>query len=158
MGGYVGAKVKPCIFVKLNAIWDWVPSPYVCSEDPDCPESLSTHLASTAAQDAGDNNVWIDCNGRYAADKEALKDRITYFPASRAIPIKYFPYQGKVKNKETGKIEKAYHSPPVAIQVDPKELGQLVHIECRAYYDGVKHVTKTKEGLVQFEVQIKTDY
>merc|ERR1712059_84562 len=128
MGGYVGAKVKPCIFVKLNAIWDWVPSPYVCSEDPDCPESLSTHLASTAAQDAGDNNVWIDCNGRYAADKEA------------------------------GKIEKAYHSPLVAIQVDPKELGQLVHIECRAYYDGVKHVTKTKEGLVQFEVQIKTHY
>ena len=32
--------------------------------------------------------------------------------------------------------------------------GQLVHIECRAYYEGVRHDVKNKLGLVQFEVQI----
>ena len=40
-------------------------------------------------------------------------------------------------------------------QVDPSpHRGQLVHIECRAYYSGVRHDSKDKLGLVQFEVQI----
>ena len=47
-----------------------------------------------------------------------------------------------------------YHSPLVAIQVAPKSQGQLVHMECRAYYRGVKHDKKDKLGLVQFEVQL----
>ena len=47
-----------------------------------------------------------------------------------------------------------YHSPLVAIQVEPKQAGQLVHMECRAYYRGVKHDKKDKLGLVQFEVQV----
>jgi len=156
--GYVATSknnntVKPCIFVKLNAIWGWVPEPYDCASEPDCPESLSKHLESGEAQAAGADNVWIDCKGRYAADRESLEGRITYFPAGRNIPIKYFPYNGKKKD-ENGNIVEAYHSPLVAIQVDPATPGQMVHIECRAYYSGVKHVTKSKEGLVQFEVQI----
>jgi len=50
-----------------------------------------------------------------------------------------------------------YHAPLVAVKISPREGhgGQLIHIECRAYYDGVKHVTKTKEGMVMFELQIK---
>merc|ERR1712107_300313 len=58
----------------------------------------------------------IDCRGRNVADQEALAGKITYFPASRALPIKYFPYLGQRNqvDKEVG-----YHSPLVAIQVDP---------------------------------------
>merc|ERR1712013_458291 len=33
--------------------------------------------------------------------------------------------------------------------------GQLVHIECRAWYDGVEHRTKDKAGLVQFDVHLQ---
>ena len=40
------------------------------------------------------------------------------------------------------------------VQVDPATKGQLVHMECRAYYRGVKHDKKDKLGLVQFEVQV----
>jgi len=150
--GYVGETVAPCIFVKLNTIWGWVPEPVDCGDDDEhdqCPFSLTNHIQHTAY---GDQNVWIDCNGRYAADREALEGNLEYFPASRAIPISYFPFEGKSKGQ-------AYHSPLVAIKVNmkPESQGQLVHIECRAYYKGVKHVTKTKEGLVQFEVQIKKD-
>jgi len=157
-------KVAPCIFVKLNAIWGWTPEPYEClppgeSGDVDCPASLRNHLASEDAIKAGPDNVWIDCKGRYAADQEALEGRMEYFPKGRNIPIDYFPYNGKKKEMVNGKekITEAYHSPLVAIKVDPKNEGQMVHIECRAYYKGVRHVTKTKEGLVQFEVQIKKE-
>ena len=38
------------------------------------------------------------------------------------------------------------------LQVDPRPLGQLVHIECRAFYHGVRHFAKEKRGLVHFKV------
>merc|ERR1719167_631459 len=55
----------------------------------------------------------------------------------------YFPFKGG-----------NYHSPLVAIKVTPKTDGQLLHVECRAWFDGVEHVTKDKMGLVQFEVHV----
>jgi len=159
--GYVATnvtKVEPCIFVKLNAIWGWEPTPYDCAAQKEkCPESLRKHLAGQHAKDAGKNNIWIDCKGRYAADQEALIDNIEYFPKGRNLPIEYFPYQGKKKD-EWGNIVEAYHSPLVAIKIKSQEVGQLLHVECRAFYHGVVHSTKNKEGLVQFEVQIKNDY
>jgi len=159
--GYVGERVKPCIFFKLNNIWGWEPKPVKCG-DPregaddgfpydECPPTLTQHLASSAAREDGEQNIWIDCNGRNAADIEALEGRISYYPASRAIPLSYFPYLGQ-RNQVDNSV--GYHSPLVAIQVDPKNPGQLVHMECRAYYRGVKHDKKDKLGLVQFEVQI----
>ena len=89
---------------------------------------------------------------REVGDREALDGGLTYFTANRGLPISYFPYMGKGPNAN-------YHAPLVAVKISPKEGhgGQLIHIECRAYYDGVKHVTKTKEGMVMFELQIKDD-
>merc|ERR1712203_695326 len=92
-----------------------------------CPTTLTKHMASASAREAKGENIWIDCNGRNAADQEAVEGRLSYFPASRAIPISYFPYLGQ---------------------------RNLVHMECRAYYRGVKHDKKDKLGLVQFEVQV----
>jgi len=154
--GYVANsthEVAPCIFVKLNTIWGWKPAPYVVSAKT--PKELKKHLeGDEGIKKYNNTNVWIDCQGRYAADKEALEGNIEYFPKSRGLPFKYFPYAGKTKN-EDGSVKLNYHPPLVAIQFKPKVLGQLIHIECRAYYKGVNHVTKTKEGLVQFELQIK---
>jgi len=151
-------KVEPCIFIKLNTIWGWTPKPYDCaaekgkgdeSEGPCLPE-VEEHLKNQGAD--VNKNVYINCRGRYAADQEALDGGLTYFPANRGLPISYFPYMGKGPNAN-------YHAPLVAVKISPKEGhgGQLIHIECRAYYDGVKHVTKTKEGMVMFELQIKDD-
>merc|ERR1712226_532451 len=113
--GYVGEKVKPCIFFKLNNIWGWEPKPVQCGDktqiaadgEPfdECPKTLTKHLESAAAREAKDKDI-------------------------------------------------CYHSPLVAIQVEPETAGQLVHMECRAYYRGVKHDKKDKLGLVQFEVQV----
>jgi len=150
--------VKPCIFIKLNTIWGWVPKPYDCakekkkgddSEGP-CLPDIEKHLNSQGADVK--NNVYINCRGRYAADQEALAGGLEYFPKNQGIPISYFPYVGKTK-------EATYHAPLVAVKITPGagREGQLIHIECRAYYDGVKHITKTKEGMVMFELQIKDD-
>merc|ERR1712130_348242 len=128
-------KVEPCIFIKLNTIWGWTPKPYDCaaekekgdkSEGPCLPE-VEEHLKNQGAD--VNKNVYINCRGRYAADQEALDGGLTYFPANRGLPISYFPYMGKGPNAN-------YHAPLVAVKISPKEGhgGQLIHIECRAYY------------------------
>merc|ERR1712080_780032 len=136
-----GDKVEPSIFIKLNTIWGWTPKPYDCAaekakgdeSDGPCLPEVEEHINAQGADAA--NNVYVNCRGRYAADQEALKDGLTYFPANRGLPIKYFPYQGKGKMAGGN-----YHAPLVAVKISPREghEGQLIHIECRAYYDGVK--------------------
>lgn len=159
----VVSPVAPCIFVKLNTIWDWEPetvgSDYLNPNEDDAPlpASLKTHIESIEAEGGDVNKIWIDCGGRYAADQEALEG-LQYFPATRGFSVKYFPYQGKGKFDEvTKKYENHYHSPLVAIKVSPKITGMLIHIQCKAYYANVIHNSKDKMGLVNFEVQIKND-
>ena len=42
----------------------------------------------------------------------------------------------------------------VVLQVRPRleHVGQLIHLECRAWFDGVVHDTKDKLGLLQYEL------
>jgi len=142
--GFVGKEVSPCIFVKFNKIWNWTPTPIEQADvdQEDFPAALRTHWEKQTDK----NNVWINCEGRYPADKEALEN-MEYLPASRAIPVTYFPFTGG-----PGTTDKNYHSPLVAIRIKPTNIGQLLHVECRAYFQGVIHKTKEKMGLVQFEV------
>jgi len=148
--------VAPCVFLKLNRIWGWTPQPI---KDEDLSEDLDEEIAEEKKVldklrgliKEGSEDVLMNCEGRNAADKEALEGRLTYFPPNQLIPNKYFPYEGGQDIKETH-----YHSPLVAVKINPKpeHWGQLLHIECRAYYGGVKHNAKDKKGLAQFEVLI----
>ena len=143
-----GGAISPCVFLKFNKIWGWDPTP-ITEEDfataeeegKNWPGSFKTHWAGQNDK----NQIWVDCQGRYPADKEVVAAAMSYYPSSQGFPTSYFPYQGK---------KDEYHSPLVAVQFDIPEqyIGQLIHVECRAYYSGVKHETKSKAGLVQFEV------
>ena len=95
-----------------------------------------------------------DFQGRNPADRDALKE-INYFPQTRGFETKYFPYVGD-KNYIEGSSS-VYHSPLVALQLhlDESIVGQLIHVECRVYHKGVWHDTKSKAGLIQFEVMLK---
>jgi len=143
----VNGKVEPCLFLKLNKIYGW--KPYgVNLADLDSPtyadmtDELKTKIRETEGTTGNATNVYMDCKGRYDADREALT--LTYFPENQGLPMKYFPFAGG-----------NYQSPLVAVKISSTSIGQLLHIECRAWFHDVKHVTKDKEGLIQFEVQIK---
>jgi len=138
--------ISPCFLLKLNKIYNWVPTP-VKKEKLDDPEyeTMSPELKTRIRKSFNTDYLWIDCAGRYPADKEVLD--IQYFPEKQGIPLKYFPFRGG-----------HYNPPLVAIKVRQRPVngavtfGQLIHIECRAWYDGVKHSTKDKLGLLQFDV------
>jgi len=133
--------VKPCVFLKLNKIYNWRPVA-ITAETVDKPEyeSMSEGLKDIIRASTSDN-IYFDCMGRYPADKDSVS--LKFYPENQAIPAKYFPYTGG-----------NYQSPMVALQVESLSVGQLLHLECRAWYEGVVHSTKDKTGLVQFEVLV----
>jgi len=139
----VAGDVNPCLFLKLNKIWDFVPKG-IKAADVDAPEykDMSEELKEIIRTSGDADQVYIDCKGRFPADVEGVG--LEYFPANRAIPSYFFPFSGG-----------NYQSPLVAVKVTPVIKGALVHIECRAWFEGVIHSGKEKAGLTQFEVLVR---
>jgi sodium/potassium-transporting ATPase subunit beta len=46
-------------------------------------------------------------------------------------------------------------SPAVAVQFTDVPRGQLLHIECKAWFKGVVHERKERMGLVHFELLVE---
>jgi len=152
--------IEPCIFLKFNTIWGWpeVPlKPIRIDKAVFTNEKYEGHYEfknimteklrdSILAKEGEElDYIWVDCHGRYPADKEVLAqdESITYTPGEQGIGLKYFPYQGT-----------AYGTPIVAVKFKNLPVGQLVHVECRAWFHGVVHNSRDKEGLTQFEILI----
>ena len=109
----VGGQIQPCMLLKLNKIWDWSPKGILKADlDNKAYESMTPTLKKMLKESAHEfddegraKNVYIDCFGRYGADKEGMD--LTYYPDNQGLPLKYFPFQGG-----------NFHSPLVAIKVN----------------------------------------
>jgi len=137
---------NPCMILKFNRIFDWEPEPITEEDlkvDPyiHIPKDLQTKIKDDP------NHVWVECHGRNPADKELLDGNIKYYPSNQGINFKFFPYRGNKMN---------YHTPLVAIKIRSNKAmeGRLMHIQCKAWFKGVKHNKKEKMGMVQFEYQM----
>ena len=132
--GFIDAEkkpIKPCIFMKLNRMIGWVPQPITLdgSDSEALPPAFKDHVEGQNDK----NQVFVDCQGKTGLDQELVEDGITFWPASRGFPIKYFPFSGYQGDARTG-----YQSPLVAVQFDgnkfEKVTGQVVAVECTAFY------------------------
>merc|ERR1712228_854729 len=96
--------------------WEPKPVTYQMIEDDldDTYAEMTQELKNIIKEAKDPNHIWFDCKGRFSGDKEMLN--MTFYPPTQSIPFKYFPFQG-------GRIHN----------------GQLVHVECRAWFDRVKH-------------------
>ena len=158
--GYAKGAMTPCVFIKLNRIMDLIPKAInkdnVGEQDESLKKDVSGRKFMEDLATAGyPNKVLVKCEGEYPADKEILNGHMDIFPKqdgianTAEIPLKYFPYD---KYRKDGK-----ENPLVAIQfkdLDPLK-GRLLHVICKAYYDGVIHSKKDKAGLVKFNVMLK---
>lgn len=102
--GYGYNNSAPCIFLKLNRIFGWVPDYYNDPEDlpTEMPASLKDYIKGLNASER--NQVWISCQGEDGSDKELLSEA-DYFP-TRGFPSYYYPYTNL----------KGYVSPLVAVK------------------------------------------
>lgn len=146
--------VSPCVFIKLNKIYD--ASPKGIKQEKDNLESDEALISDIRTKDvtrynsiegniekASDYPAFIDCQGEYPADREALaKGGMSYFPENKAYDAFSFPMY----------TTKGSPSPVVAVKFNKLPVGQLVHVICHAYYSGVVHNKKNKQGFVQFQL------
>jgi len=139
--GYEGG--DPCIVLKLNKIYGLELKAY---EDAEISEDLgmSADLVAHTGKQADKNQVWVECKGENPGDSEVLKGKIEYFPKSQGFPTYYFPYL-KQDN---------YKSPLVAVQFKDVPKNHLVHIECRAFAQGIGYNRRDRIGINHLELYV----
>ncbi|XP_058986058.1 sodium/potassium-transporting ATPase subunit beta-2 isoform X1 [Musca domestica] len=135
---------RPCVFLKLNKIYNWVPEIY--NDTKTVPEHMPTELKrhiteKNSLRPHETNVVWVSCEGENPADVENIKAR-DYYPRM-GFPWFYFPF----KNIE------GYVPPIVAVQFTV-ETGVLINIECKAWARNIHHDRSERRGSVHFELMV----
>lgn len=138
--GYLNG--SPCVFLKLNRIYNWVPEYYdnVNQLPDDMPADLKEHINKTKESER--QQIWISCNGQHSLDKENMGE-IAFYP-SRGFDAFYYPYM-----KQPG-----YLSPLIAVQFKGLKVHQMVNIECRAWSKNIIYSgsIRDRQGSVTFQI------
>ncbi|XP_013099809.1 sodium/potassium-transporting ATPase subunit beta-1 [Stomoxys calcitrans] len=137
---------KPCVFLKLNKIYNWLPEYY---DNPaelpeDMPQQLKEHIAKVPANER--QQVWVTCDGLNALDKEKFGS-VQYYP-SQGFPSYYYPFTN----------QEGYLSPLIAVQFEKLPLDQMIAIECRAWAKNIEYVgsARDRQGSVTFQLYLDT--
>lgn len=128
--GYVDG--KPCILLKLNRIYGWIPDPI----DQIAYQQDGNATIGTAG------GVMVQCYGRTPMDAQNLGP-VAYYP-SNVFPGAYFPYL----------MQDTYRSPLIAVQFLQPAEQILIMIECRAFAKNIKYDPLTGQGAIRFELLI----
>lgn len=130
---------KPCVLLKLNRIYNWIPEVWDYEEAQTAsavPEYIKRKYTS--------DRIWVDCHGENPADDDNLGlDAITYYP-QQGFPLSFYPYM-KQKN---------YRSPLMFVKFNnvTNHLGLM--IECKALAKNIVVDRADKEGGVHFELLV----
>lgn len=122
---------QPCILLKLNRIFDWMPEPY---SNDSVPEEIRNSWTEYA--------ITVHCEGENPSDKDNLGD-ILYYPPN-GFHFKYFPYRN----------QQGYRSPLVFVRFDNPNPAQLYMITCKVYAKNIQHDAMERSGMVHFELMI----
>lgn len=134
----------PCVFLKLNKIYNWEPLYY--DNVNELPEEMPADLKETikSLPENERKQIWVSCNGDNSADEENLRG-MKYFP-SRGFPGYFYPF----------KNTPGYLSPLIAVQIQPPTLNQIINIECRAWAKNILYngSLRDRQGSIIFELMI----
>ncbi|XP_060082678.1 probable sodium/potassium-transporting ATPase subunit beta-3 [Ylistrum balloti] len=121
----------PCILVKLNRIFDWMPQMYTNGSVP--PEIADMYQ---------NYYVTVKCTGENPSDQDNIGP-ITYYPAG-GFHYKYFPFRN----------QQGYRTPLVFVRFERPTPGVLIMVECRAYAANIQYDRLEKAGSVHFELLV----
>ncbi|GBL96238.1 Sodium/potassium-transporting ATPase subunit beta-2 [Araneus ventricosus] len=124
---------KPCVLIKLNKIYGWIPESY---QSP--PVNLRRQLKSSFLK----NRVYITCEGANPSDRDNIGET-TFYP-HQSIPGLYYPFVN----------QKNYLAPFVFVQFVDISRGVLVKVECAAWAENIDHNKQDKTGGVHFELLV----
>lgn len=138
---------RPCVFLKLNKIFNWVPEYYDDPEllDASMPSQLKDHINSTSKVKPEElKQVWVSCDGTHGPDKEKITN-VNYYPY-QGFPGYYYPYLN----------QEGYLSPIIAVQFPNLPHNNMVNIECRAWAKNIIYSgsVRDRKGSVTFQILI----
>lgn len=135
----------PCVFIKLNRIYGWIPEYYNDTQNlpKEMPESLRRYIQELDASWL--NTVWVSCKGENPHDVESIGE-LSYYPRGHGFPGFYYPYTNIP----------GYLSPVVAVHFRRPKRNQLINVECRAWAKNIEYssIRSEKKGAVHFELMI----
>lgn len=138
-------KSAPCVFLKLNKIFGWIPEFYNTTTQlpAKMPENLKTYISEIEKADAKKmNTIWVSCEGENPADQENIGP-VDYHPM-RGFPGFFYPYTNA----------KGYLSPLVAVHFQRPKRGIIINVECKAWAKNIRYDRKERMGSVHFELLI----
>jgi len=136
----------PCILIKMNQIFDWIPGVY--TNVTEMPDNIPPHIKKQFETNIEDKKthlnekVWLDCQGENPADRENL-GRVTYKP-DNGYSKHYYPYEN----------QKQYLQPVVFAHLENPKKGMMIAIECKLWFRNVVHDSRERRGLAHFELMI----
>lgn len=131
---YGYASGQPCVLMKLNKIFDWMPEPYNGSLPADYPENWKEKYSP--------NGVAVTCTGENFGDEQNLGE-VIITPEVGFLGT-FFPFTG----------QKGYQAPLVMMQMKNVEPGVIVQVYCQAWADNIYHHKNDKAGSMRFEVLV----
>jgi len=134
-------KGRPCLIIKLNRIFGWIPEPYQSKDE--VPIEIR-HLWQPVMK----NYILIKCFGQYPTDEDHVYqvDHVSVLgnKAIGGLPIYYYPFLN----------QPGYRQPYVWVQFVKIESNVLINIVCRAYAKNIRQSTNIEDttGAVHFEI------
>ncbi|XP_014204377.1 sodium/potassium-transporting ATPase subunit beta-2-like [Copidosoma floridanum] len=135
--GYEESKPQPCVYIKFNKRFDWVPIFY--SQASALPENMPVRL-QRVVKSTDKFHVWLSCEGKSKEDTK-LMGELEYLPIS-GFPVQFFPYSG----------QSDYLSPVVALRFKNLTEDHLVKIECKTWAHNIDNENRYN---LNFRVMIK---
>ncbi|KAH9512812.1 Sodium/potassium-transporting ATPase subunit beta-2 [Bulinus truncatus] len=123
---------QPCILLKLNKIFGWVPEEFT-------PETVPALIKD----DWDSDDPWwihVRCDGDDDATRENMGD-LSYFP-QQGFHFKYFPFLN----------QQGYRSPLMFLRFENPHPGFLLMMTCRAFARNIIHDRTEQLGQIHFEV------
>lgn len=139
----------PCVIIKLNRLYNWLPEPY--TDLNELPKAINSTIRSlNNAQDLIAKNIFLKCEGEFSADIDSLENvNISYYSADEiiteigVIPIYYYPYLN----------QPGYKSPLVFVHFQNLPKHALINVLCKAYANNIDSTDKLNlRGMSRFQV------
>jgi sodium/potassium-transporting ATPase subunit beta len=122
---------QPCVLLKLNKIFNWMPVPY---NSTNCPPELRGQCTGM--------HVHVTCEGENPIDQENIGP-FQFWPPT-GYPIYYYPYLN----------QEGYRAPLVMVKFLKPTNGVVINVWCKAWAQNIKHHRQDAQGSIHFELLI----
>jgi sodium/potassium-transporting ATPase subunit beta len=132
---------QPCVLLKLNKIYGWVPEAYGSRKafPQELTDFYSRHKDIAVKDDL--NHVYITCDGADNVDKEHMGPIQLHPPTLAGY---YFPYTNAP----------GYLAPITMVQFLNPAPGVLINIECKAWANNIQQSRSDRLGVASFELLV----